>query len=83
MKILRYIYYTLLIIAAFIGAFMLGSLNTYFSLDGIIIGKSVLGAIIGGIIAVELFKKVMKIDSSTGAYFGSRSGNYRISCTTF
>ncbi|MEN8216939.1 MAG: prolipoprotein diacylglyceryl transferase family protein [Pseudomonadota bacterium] len=31
--------------------------------------KSVLGAIVGGIIAVELFKKVMKIDVSTGAYF--------------
>jgi len=68
---LRYIYYSIVIIGAFVGAFIVGSLNTYFSLEanGVIIGKSVLGAIVGGIIAVEIFKKVMKIEGSTGAYF--------------
>ena len=68
---LRYFYYTIVIIGAFFGAFIIGSLNAYYSLDtqGSIIGKSVLGAIVGGVIAVEIFKKVMGIKGSTGAYF--------------
>jgi len=69
---LRYIYYTIVIVGAFFGAFIIGSLNTYLSVesnDSIIIGKSILGAIIGATIAVESFKKVMKIKGSTGAYF--------------
>jgi len=68
---LRYIYYTVVIVGAFFGAFILGSLNTYVSIesDNIIIGKSILGAITGAIVAVELFKKIMKIKGSTGAYF--------------
>jgi len=68
---LRYAYYTVVIIGAFFGAFIIGSLNTLVSLDSskIIIGKSILGAIVGGIIAVESFKKIMNIKGSTGAYF--------------
>ena len=68
---LRYAYYTVVILGAFFGAFLLGSLNTYFSLntETTVIGKSILGAIVGGIVAVELFKKIMKIQGSTGAYF--------------
>ncbi len=68
---LRYAYYTIVIIGAFIGAFFIGSLNTLVSLDSsnIIIGKSILGAIVGGVIAVEIFKKIMNIKGSTGAYF--------------
>jgi len=68
---LRYAYYTVVIVGAFFGAFIVGSLNTLISLDSsnIIIGKSILGAIVGGVIAVESFKKIMKIKGSTGAYF--------------
>jgi prolipoprotein diacylglyceryltransferase len=70
---LRYIYYTVIIVGAFLGAFIIGSLNTYLSIASnqheIIIGKSILGAIIGATIAVEGFKKIMKIKGSTGAYF--------------
>ena len=68
---LRYAYYTSVIIGAFFGAFIVGSINTYISVESesLIIGKSVLGAIMGGTIAVEIFKKVMNIKGSTGAYF--------------
>ncbi len=68
---LRYAYYTVVIAGAFFGAFIVGSLNTLVSLDSsnIIIGKSILGAIVGGVVAVESFKKIMKIKGSTGAYF--------------
>ena len=68
---IRYAYYTTVIVGAFIGAFILGSLNTYYSLEqeNLILGKSILGAIVGATITVELFKKVMKIKGSTGAYF--------------
>ena len=69
---LRYLYYTIVIVGAFFGAFIIGSLNTYISVksdESIIIGKSILGAIIGATIAVESFKKIMKIRGSTGAYF--------------
>ncbi len=67
----RYGYYTTVIVGAFFGAFIVGSINTYISLESnsIIIGKSILGAIIGGTIAVEIFKKIMNIKGSTGAYF--------------
>ncbi len=68
---LRYIYYTVVLVGAFFGAFLIGSLNTLVSLDSsnIIIGKSILGAIVGGVVAVESFKKIMNIKGSTGAYF--------------
>jgi len=60
------------LLGAMLGAILLGSLNIYLSLDTqehYILGKSILGAILGGVVAVELFKKVMKIEGSTGAYF--------------
>ena len=67
----RYAYYTIVIVGAFFGAFIVGSINTYLSIesDSFIVGKSILGAIMGGTIAVETFKKVMNIKGSTGAYF--------------
>ena len=69
---IRYAYYTTVIVGSFFGAFIVGSINTYISVasnGSFILGKSILGAIIGGIVAVELFKKVMHIKGSTGAYF--------------
>lgn len=61
----RYIYYTLIIAGAFVGAIIIGTLNTYISTHSSeILGKSILGAIIGGIIVVEIFKKVMDIKGS-------------------
>ena len=67
---LRYTYYTIVIVGAVIGAIALGTLNTYYSLeDKQIIGKSILGAIVGATIAVEIFKKFTGIKGSTGAYF--------------
>jgi prolipoprotein diacylglyceryltransferase len=70
-KNIEYAYYTTLVMGAFFGSFIIGSLNTIYSLDteNITIGKSVLGAIVGGVIVAELFKKVMNIKGSTGAYF--------------
>ncbi len=67
----RYAYYTTVIVGAFFGAFIVGSINTYISVESesLIIGKSILGAIMGGTIAVETFKKIMNIKGSTGAYF--------------
>jgi len=69
---IRYAYYTTLIVGAFFGAFLLGSINTYISLEtkeAFIVGKSILGAIVGATFAGEMFKKVMNIKGSTGAYF--------------
>lgn len=66
----RYIYYTLIIAGAFVGAIIIGTLNTYISTDDTyILGKSILGALTGGIIVVEVFKKIIGIKGSTGAYF--------------
>jgi len=69
---IRYAYYTTLIVGAFFGAFVIGSINTYISLEtqgSFILGKSILGAIIGAILVGEIFKKIMNIQGSTGAYF--------------
>lgn len=69
---IRYAYYITAVLGALLGAFILGSLNTYFSVTSeksLIIGKSILGAIVGATIAIEVFKKIMKIQGSTGAYF--------------
>jgi prolipoprotein diacylglyceryltransferase len=66
---LHYAYYTTLIIGFFIGGFGLGTLNAYYSTGSFVIGKSVLGALFGGVIAVEVFKKLTNIKGSTGAYF--------------
>jgi prolipoprotein diacylglyceryltransferase len=68
---IRYSYYTALSIGVFLGAVSMASLNIYYSLstDKIILGKSILGAIVGAIIAIEIFKKYLNIQGSTGAYF--------------
>ena len=60
------------IVGAILGALLIGSLNLYYSLEvqeNFMIGKSILGAIVGGIIFIEMFKKFMGIKGSTGAYF--------------
>jgi len=69
---LRYAYYTVAIAGAVIGAIVIGSLNIYYSLESresLFIGKSILGAIVGATIVIEIFKKLFKIQGSTGAYF--------------
>jgi len=69
---LRYAYYTVAIIGAVLGAILIGSLNIYYSLEvseNLVLGKSILGAIVGAVITIEIFKKIMKIKGSTGAYF--------------
>jgi prolipoprotein diacylglyceryltransferase len=69
---LRYAYYTVAIVGAVLGAILIGSLNIYYSLENtnnFIVGKSILGAIVGATFTIELFKKIMKIKGSTGAYF--------------
>jgi prolipoprotein diacylglyceryltransferase len=68
---IRYSYYTTAVIGAVVGAILIGSLNTIYSLnqEALVIGKSILGAIVGGVIFIEIFKKVIKIEGSTGAYF--------------
>ena len=69
---LRYTYYTVAILGAVLGAIAIGSLNIYYSLESrenFMLGKSILGAIVGAIIFIETFKKIFKIRGSTGAYF--------------
>ena len=69
---IRYAYYMFAIIGAVVGAIALGSLNLYYSLEPretLFLGKSILGAIVGATLTIEIFKKVMKIQGSTGAYF--------------
>lgn len=65
----RYWYYSLLIIGFVFGAIFLGTLNVYISIGHFSVSKSILGAIFGGIAAVEIYKKVAHIKGSTGAYF--------------
>jgi len=69
---IRYAYYMVSIIGAILGALLIGSINLYYSLgvqENFMIGKSILGAILGGVVFVEIFKKIMNIQGSTGAYF--------------
>lgn len=63
-------YYYLFLIFGFIaGALFFGSLNSYLSLGELTLSKSVIGALFGGIIAVESTKYFYGIKGSTGAYF--------------
>ena len=67
---LRWYYYTVLVAGFVIGSVGLSTLNNYLSLDGqVILGKSILGALFGGILFSEVFKWRMGIKGSTGAYF--------------
>jgi len=62
-------YYTTLISGFIIGAISIGSLNSYYSLGEFVLSKSIMGALFGGLVAVELFKHYYKLQGSTGAYF--------------
>ena len=62
-------YYYFFSIFGFIGgALLFGSLNTYLSLGEWVLSKSLIGALFGGIVAVESVKKFYGIKGSTGAY---------------
>jgi prolipoprotein diacylglyceryltransferase len=66
----RWYYYTVLVAGFVIGSVGLSMLNNYLSLDRqVILGKSILGALFGGILFSEIFKYFMSIKGSTGAYF--------------
>ena len=67
---LRWRYYTVLIVGGVVGSVGASMLNTYLSLgERVIVGKSILGAIAGATVSVELFKRHYRIKGSTGAYF--------------
>jgi len=65
----KWIYYSVVIIGFVVGAILFSTINNYLTLDKLELGKSVIGAIFGAIIAVEVFKYINKIEGSTGAYF--------------
>jgi len=65
----RWNYYTAVIVGFVVGAIGLSLLNARISLDQWIAGKSILGALFGAVVAVELFKRYYRITGSTGAYF--------------
>lgn len=62
-------YYLSVIFGFVAGAVVFGSINTYLSLGTWGVSKSVIGALFGGIVAVESYKYLHKIEGSTGAYF--------------
>ncbi len=67
---MRWYYYTVLVVGFVLGSVGLSMLNNYLSLEGqVILGKSILGALFGGILFSETFKYFMGIKGSTGAYF--------------
>ncbi len=68
-KNLSFAYYITLIFGFIVGALSIGSLNSYYSLGKFTLSKSIIGALFGGLIAVELFKYHYKLKASTGAYF--------------
>jgi len=65
----RYAIYLLLLwLGAATGAFALGDLNLYLAgAQGT--GRSILGAIVGGIVVAEIYKAIFGIRGSTGAVF--------------
>ena len=62
-------YYFVLTNGAIAGSLLFGSANLVLAGHGPVVGKSILGAIVGGIAAVEAFKKLAGIHGSTGASF--------------
>ncbi len=62
-------YYMITIIGFVIGSITLGTLNTYLSLHELILSKSILGALFGAIVAIEIYKHSIGVSGSTGAYF--------------
>jgi prolipoprotein diacylglyceryltransferase len=65
----RWYYYTVVIIGFVTGAVTLSIFNAYLSLGIWAVGKSIIGALLGAIIAVEWYKHTQGIRGSTGAYF--------------
>jgi prolipoprotein diacylglyceryltransferase len=66
---LNALYFFVLTNGVIIGGIAFGTLNIWLAGIGPAIGKSILGAIVGGIVAVELFKRFHAIRGSTGAAF--------------
>ena len=62
-------YYFVLTNGAIAGSLLFGSANLLLAGHGPAVGKSILGAIVGGIVAVESYKKIAGIRGSTGAAF--------------
>jgi prolipoprotein diacylglyceryltransferase len=63
-----YWYLLTAIVGLFVGAFLFGSLNLYFS-GHENIGKSFAGGIFGAIFAIEIFKHFKGYQASTGLYY--------------
>ena len=61
-------YFIVVWVGALSGAFVIGTLNTSLS-DYPMYGKSVVGALLGGIITAELFKAYVGVHVSTGLIF--------------
>jgi phosphatidylglycerol:prolipoprotein diacylglycerol transferase len=62
-------YWLWLVQGAVIGAFGIGTFELQLSGAQGMVGKSILGAIVGGIIAIELYKKFEHVKGSTGLAF--------------
>ena len=62
-------YYTYAVVGFVVGAIVFSTINNYLSLNKLTLGKSVIGALFGAIVAIEWFKKRYGIKGSTGAYF--------------
>lgn len=62
------VYWLVLVCGALIGAFWFGTVNLYVTgIPGI--GRSMFGAIFGGVFGIEIYKRRMGISGSTGALF--------------
>ena len=66
-------YYACLAFGAIVGAFGFGTLNLLLSGQPEI-GRSIIGALTGGIIAIEIYKKAAGISASTGGAFVAAFG---------
>ena len=65
---LRGVYFFVLTNGVIIGSLLFGTLNLHISGIADTLGKSILGAIVGGIIAAEVFKAANKLSGSTGVW---------------
>jgi prolipoprotein diacylglyceryltransferase len=67
---LRADYIVLAMLGAVAGGYLFGTLNLWASgLDGL--GRSIEGAIVGGVLTIELFKRIAGITGATGARFAA------------
>jgi phosphatidylglycerol---prolipoprotein diacylglyceryl transferase len=70
---LRIDYIVMAMLGAATGGYLFGTLNLWASgLTGL--GRSIEGAIFGGVLTIELFKRVAGIEGATGARFAGRLG---------